>query len=317
MELRYLSSEDVESAGISPEECIELVRHTLEQHATQELEMPPKSGIHPPAGRHIHAMSAFLPDLNAAGLKWIADFPCNRNKGWPTLSSLIILNDAETGVPVCVMDGALVTSMRTAAMTAISLQECARADATQMAIIGTGVQARAHVRVLQAALPGLHTIRVAGREPGHAVRFCAQTQGNGLLPARTSEEAVCQADVVVTLTNSVHAPLLDPGWLKPGVTVAVLDNGGKETGILPVMDRIFTDDRRGFQNDEVQHRFPTGIPQLDGEIGEILLRKIAGRRNQSERILILNLGIAASDIAVASRVHRRSLELRRGIILRR
>src|SRR4030095_10873079 len=105
------------------------------------------------------------------------------------------------------------------------------------------------------------------------------------VPAASRQQAVEQADVVVTVTNAVKDPLLEPDWLKPGVTAVVLDNGGKETHILPMVDRIIVDDRRPFDSEEVRHRFPTGVPQLDAEIGEILTGKAVGRGNDQERVL--------------------------------
>jgi ornithine cyclodeaminase/alanine dehydrogenase len=307
--MRWLCKDDIESVGLTPPECMELVSRTLEQHARGEIEMPAKLGVHPPGGRHIHAMSAFIAPTGALGVKWIADFPGNSGKGLTTLNAVIVLNDPETGVPTCVMDGGPITAMRTAAMTAVSLQACARPGARLATIIGTGVQARAHARTLT----WFKEIRVTGLVLDDAKRFCGALDKTGpgpkFIPVASREKAVLGSDVVVTLTNAVHEPLLEPDWLKPGVTVAVLDNGGKETHILPAMDRIVTDDRRPFLGREVIGRFPGGVPEFDAEIGEILLGKAPGRCNPRERILILNLGIAASCIAVAHEVYRRAVAL--------
>jgi len=308
-ELRFLSAAQIESVGLPVEDCVSLIKRTLEQHAWGLLEMPPKSGVHPPEGRHVHAMSAFLPSLPALGMKWIADFPKNPSLGLPTLSALIILNDPATGVPLCVMDGAGITAARTAGMTAVSLLACARDDAESAAIIGTGVQAAAHARILPLMLPGVRKILVVGSRLSKAVRFCQDTGSPRFIPVATRKEAVEGTDIVVTVTNAVREPLLEPEWLRPGVTVVVLDNGGKETRILPFVDQIFVDDRRPFESEEVRHRFPTGVPRLDAEIGQILTGKAVGRREKRDRILILNLGIAACDIAVAAEIHRRSVEL--------
>ena len=308
-EIGILSGAEIDSVGLTPEECVALIRRTLELHARGELEMPPKSGVHPPSGRHVHAMSAFIPGMQALGLKWIADFPKNRRIGLPTLSSIIILNDPETGVPLCIMDGAGITAARTAAMTAVSLLSCAREDAETAVILGTGVQATAQARFLPAILPRLRRIYVVGSDVAKATRFCAETGSARFVPAETREEAVRAADIVVSVTNAVRDPLLEADWLKPGVTAVVLDNGGKETGILPFVDRIVVDDRRPFQSEEVRHRFPSGVPRLDAEMGEILAGKAIGRSNNRERILVLNLGIAACDISVAAEVYRRAIQL--------
>lgn len=305
--MRWLSRSDIEAVNLNPVECIAVVRRTIEEHARGKLEMPAKSGVHPPAGRHIHAMSAWLPSSGALGMKWIADFPRNPARGLPTLNAIIVLNDPETGAPLCLMDGAPITAMRTAAMTAVSLQACANPNSRIAAIIGTGVQAREHAKTLT----NFSELRIAGLVPEDAVNFCRDmgAQRSDLLPAPSREEAIRGADVVITLTNAVSAPLLEPDWLKPGVTVIVLDNGGKETRILGFFDRIFTDDRRPFAGEEVRHRFSSGVPNIDAQIGDILVGDATGRCGGDERILILNLGIAACDISVAHAVYRRSTDL--------
>lgn len=318
MDVRWLSKADVEAIRLSPEECIDLVRRTLQWHAQGVVEMPPKLGVHPPDGRHMHAMPAFIPPLNALGLKWLGDFPGNKQKGLPTLCAVIILSDPQTGAPLSILDGTVITSMRTAAMTGICVRTIAPPDVEVAAIIGTGVQAQTHAVALPKALPNLKTILVVGRTEAAAAHFCQQVRPlseTKLIPAPSREKAVRDAQVVITLTNAVTTRLLEPEWLMPGVTLVVLDNGGKETGILSYVDRVFVDDRRPFAGEEVRHRFPTGVPPIDGEIGKILLGELPGRRNEQERILVLNLGIAASDIAVAAEVYRRASESGVGTIV--
>jgi len=159
--LLFLSAADVETVGLKPDESTALVRCALLEHAEGAVEMPPKTGVHPPRGRHVHAMPAFLSRSGTLGMKWIADFPGNPSIGLPTLSAVIVLNDSQTGVPVCIMDGGTVTAARTAAMTAVSLLACARAGPVVAAIIGTGAQARAHARMLAAVLSDLRGSRLS------------------------------------------------------------------------------------------------------------------------------------------------------------
>jgi ornithine cyclodeaminase/alanine dehydrogenase-like protein (mu-crystallin family) len=250
--LLWLSRHDVDAAGVGPAECVELVRKTMEWHGQCLLEVPTKLGIHPPHGRHINAMPAFVQPLPAAGLKWVADFPENRRFGLPTINALIVLND-----PV-------------------------------------------------------------GRELQAAARFCQELGpkvGVELIPFAEREHAVRGADLVVTVTNSTSTRLLEPDWVSPGATVVVLDNAGKETTLLHSMDRVIVDDRRPFATEDVRRRFPSGVPQIDGEIGEVLISRIQGRRNAQERILILNLGFAACDVVVAAEIYKRATENRLGITL--
>lgn len=312
MDVRWLSKQDVEAVALRPDECIELLRRTLLHHARGELEMPPKLGVHPPQGRHMHAMPAFIPSMGALGVKWLGDFPSNKHKGLPTLSAVITLSDPATGAPLSIMDGTSITAMRTAAMTGVCLQKLAVPETEIAAVVGTGVQAQAHLRTLPVALPRLKKITITGRDEASSRRFCEENQSGAcvaLLPNANRERAVREASVVVTVTNAVTTRLLEAEWLLPGATLVVLDNGGKETGILSFVDRVFVDDQKPFFGEEVQHRFPTGVPVINGEIGQILAGKIAGRERPEERLLILNLGIAASDIALAREIHQRASTL--------
>jgi ornithine cyclodeaminase/alanine dehydrogenase len=314
-EILWLSRHDVEAVALGPIDCIHLVRKAMEWQADGSLEIPAKVGIHPPKGRHINAMPAFIPPLGAAGLKWVADFPENKKLGLATIHGLIVLNDAETGVPFCMMEGALVTAKRTAAMTALSLQACALPGVTLGTMVGTGTEAFTHVMTLPTALPTLKALRIVGRELAAAERFCREMSpavSIELIPFLDREQAVRGAEVIVTVTNAVSTRLLEPDWIAPGTTVAVLDNAAKETTLLPLIDRIIVDDRKPFATEEVRRRFQPSPPRIDGEIGEVLRGRIQGRLNTQERIMVLNLGSAACDVVVATEIYQRAIKLRLG-----
>jgi ornithine cyclodeaminase/alanine dehydrogenase-like protein (mu-crystallin family) len=246
------------------------------------------------------------------------DFPENKKLGLATIHGLIVLNDSETGVPFCVMEGAVVTAKRTAAMTGLSFQACALPRVTLGTIVGTGIEALSHAITLPKALPTLKTLRIVGRELAAATRFCqesAAAAGVELIPFSDRKLAVQNAEVIVTVTNAVTMRLLEPDWIGPGATVAILDNSGKETTLLHSMDRTIVDDRRAFASEEVRHRFSTGLPCIDGEVGEIIRGRVEGRRNAQERILILNLGNAASDIVMATEIYQRAISIGLGVTI--
>lgn len=317
-EILWLSRDDVNAVSLGATDCLNLVHKAMEWQADGALEIPAKIGIHPPKGRHINAMPAFLPPLGAAGLKWVADFPENKKLGLATIHGLIVLNDPETGVPFCIMEGAIVTAKRTAAMTGLSFQACALPNVTLGTIVGTGTEAFWHVITLPKALPTLKALRVVGRELAAAERFCQEmacVANIELIPFLDRELAVRGAEVIVTVTNAVSTRLLEPEWITPGATVAVLDNAGKETTLLHVMDRMIVDDRRPFATEEVRRRFGAGLPRIDGEVGEILRGRIQGRRNARERIVVLNLGSAACDVVVATEIHQRAVKMGLGVTI--
>lgn len=138
----YLSQGNVEKVGLSMAEIIDVVEKGFFELGHGRVEMPPKPGIHPGEGgdNFIHAMPAYIPAMNSAGIKWVSGYPGNTAKGLPYIAGLLILNDPETGLPKCVMDCVWITAMRTAAASAISAKYLARSDSSTIGILACGVQ---------------------------------------------------------------------------------------------------------------------------------------------------------------------------------
>src|SRR5438477_3171291 len=156
-------------------------------------------------------MPALTPD--GLGLKAVTFYPSNADRGIPTHMATIFLVDPETGAPLAVMDGRLITEMRTAAVSAAATKLLAPKGAKVLAILGSGVQARSHVEALR-LVRQFQEIRVWSPNKSHAEDF-AKEIGAKALPA---EDAVRDADVVVTVTSST-TPVLHGGWLKRGCHV--------------------------------------------------------------------------------------------------
>src|SRR4030042_210255 len=159
MELLYLSRKDVEDLGITMKEVLEVVDHGFCLKGLGKTEMPPKPGIHPRTNAFIHAMPAYVKEVEAAGLKWVSGFPTNVGKGLPYITGLLILNDPETGIPIAVMDSAWITAIRTGASVGISAKYLARQASSVAAMLGCGVQARTSLRALVETLPELSKVR--------------------------------------------------------------------------------------------------------------------------------------------------------------
>ncbi|MBW1955263.1 MAG: ornithine cyclodeaminase family protein, partial [Deltaproteobacteria bacterium] len=128
--LLYLSRNDVESLGLEMAEIIDVVEKGFFELGHGRVEMPPKPGIHPgeKANAFIHAMPAYIPALESAGIKWVSGYPDNPEKGLPYITGLLIFNDVDTGIPRAVMDCTWITAMRTAAASAISARFLARPE---------------------------------------------------------------------------------------------------------------------------------------------------------------------------------------------
>ena len=149
----------------------------------------------------------------AMGLKLVSFYPRNAGTGIPTHMAMILLFRPETGEPLAVMDGRLITEMRTAAVSAAATDQLASPDAHILALLGSGVQAKAHIEALT-RVRSFDEVRVWSRTPEHAKRFAEE---HGAV-AMNAEAAVRGADVIVTATNALE-PILKGAWLRPGAYV--------------------------------------------------------------------------------------------------
>src|SRR5437773_2253558 len=164
-----------------------------------------------PPGGFLGLMPALTPD--GLGLKAVTFYPSNADRGIPTHMATIFLVDPQTGTPLAIMDGRLITEMRTAAVSAAATKLLAAPDSKVLAILGSGVQARSHVEALL-LVRQFEEIRVWGPTTEHAKRFAQEIGAT----ATSAEEAVRNADVIVTVTSS-KTPVVNGDWLKPGCHV--------------------------------------------------------------------------------------------------
>jgi len=248
-------------------------------------------------------MPALTPD--GLGLKAVTFYPSNAQRGIPTHMATIFLVDPQTGTPLAIMDGRLITEMRTAAVSAAATKLLASPDAKILAILGSGVQARSHVEALS-LVRRFEEIRVWSPTLEHAKRFAQEIDATAM-PA--AEEAVRDADVIVTVTSS-KTPVLKAAWLKPGCHVNAigacrpdwreLDDKAMQHGV------VFVDSREGAMKE-------SGDVILSGakiyaELGEALAGKVPSRAN--ETTIFKSLGMAVEDITAATLVYHSYLGLK-------
>jgi thiomorpholine-carboxylate dehydrogenase len=213
----------------------------------------------------------------------------------------IFLVDPETGVPLAIMDGRLITEMRTAAVSAAATKLLASRDAKVLAILGSGVQAHSHAEALR-LVRDFEEIRVWGPTREHAESFAKEIGAKSM----SAEEAVRGADVVVTVTNS-KTPVLKGSWLKPGSHVNAIGAcrpDWRELDDEAMSNVVFVDSREGAMKE-------SGDVILFGakiyaELGEALAAKVPSRAN--ETTIFKSLGMAVEDIAAAMLVYRAASE---------
>jgi ornithine cyclodeaminase/alanine dehydrogenase-like protein (mu-crystallin family) len=240
-------------------------------------------------------MPAHTPD--GLGLKAVTFYPSNAERGIPTHMATIFLVDPQTGTPLAIMDGRLITEMRTAAVSAAATKLLASPDAKVLAILGSGVQARSHMEALR-LVREFDTIRVWSPTPEHANRFASEFGAT----AMSAEEAIRGADVIVTVTSS-KTPLLQGSWLKPGCHVNAIGAcrpDWRELDDEAMSNVVFVDSREGALK-ESGDVILSGA-QIYAELGEALAGKVPLRAD--ETTIFKSLGMAVEDIAAALLVYR-------------
>jgi ornithine cyclodeaminase/alanine dehydrogenase-like protein (mu-crystallin family) len=258
-----------------------------------------------PPGGFYGIMPALTPE--GLGQKIVTFYPPNADKGIPTHMALIVLNDPQTGAPLAVMDGRLITEMRTAAVSAAATKLLAPKDAKVLAILGSGVQARSHVEALR-LVENFEEIRIWSQAKAHAEEFASEI-GAKVSRLRvvtacqaSAEEAVRGADVVVTVTSS-KTPVLKGAWLKPGSHVNAIGAcrpDWRELDDDAMRNVVFVDSREAAMKE-------SGDVILSGtkiyaELGEAFAGRIADHAN--ETTIFKSLGMAVEDVTAGLLVYR-------------
>jgi ornithine cyclodeaminase/alanine dehydrogenase-like protein (mu-crystallin family) len=277
-------------------DLIPAMEKALIDFSAGRVTQPVRSIIHvDPPGGFLGLMPALTPD--GLGLKAVTFYPSNAERGIPTHMATIFLVDPQTGTPLTIMDGRLITEMRTAAVSAAATKLLAAPDSKILAILGSGVQARSHAEALR-LVRNFEEIRVWSPTGEHAKQFAEEIGGTAV----SAEQAVRGADVVVTVTNS-KTPVLKGSWLKPGSHVNAIGAcrpDWRELDDEAMSNVVFVDSREGAMK-ESGDIILSGA-KIFAELGEVLAGKVPSRA--SETTIFKSLGMAVEDIAAAMLVNR-------------
>jgi len=323
VELVYLSQADVVGLDMSMREVLDALDLGFAAKGRGNTEMPPKPGIHTRPDCFIHAMPAYVKELEVAGLKWVSGYPPNPAKGLPYITGLLVLNDCDTGVPLAVMDCAWVTAMRTGASAGISARYLARAGSDSAAIVGCGVQARTSLMALVEELPALAEVRCYDLVPEATQKYIAEMSAQfptlQFVTCESAPDAVRPADVVVSAVPIVVDPRpdLDAGMLKEGGLAVSLDYDSAWTSAAMKECGKFCSDDIGQLLATKEHGvYFGGIPDaIHADLGDLAAGTRPGRENETERIFSMNMGIAVDDMVTARVLYERALKRGAGVRL--
>jgi alanine dehydrogenase len=307
-----LSAHDVD-ALLDLDRLVDALQVAMVDLSAGAVSMPARVAATVPSRHGISAaMPAYLPSANALTTKLVTLFPDNREQ--PTHQALICCFDPETGTPLAVMDGTVITASRTAAGSVLATRLLARPDAEVAAVIGTGAQALSHARAL-ARLDAIRRIRIAGRNPNSVAALVDElrTAGVDAEAAPSVEEAVRGADVVCAATHAEN-PVVLREWLAPGTHVNSVGynfDGTGEVDIETIADaRVVVESRSAVLAAppsgavEIRTAIERGVAVADDlvEIGELAAGQAPGRVSDEQITLYKSVGVAVQDAAAAALV---------------
>jgi len=319
-EILYLTEDDVKQCITIPE-AVALSRKGIQADAVGQV-AGNKFYMHVGDAGFIKPFSGYLAGEGLAFVKTFSFFEGNTARGLPTTSSMVLLFEAATGLPVCLMEGSWITATKTGASTAVTAEYLARAGSRVVCIFGAGQQGRTHLEGL-AQVFDLAEARIVDAIPEVAARYAEEMSARLGLPVvtpDTREAAVRGADIVVTVTTG-NEPMVHTAWLKPGAFVAKMGSYQEvELSLLTAADKVIVDSWR-----YVRPRVPELITlgergefsekDVHADWTEVVGGRAPGRESDDEIILYIALGIWGEYAAILPHVYRRARELGLGIRL--
>ncbi|QNI31761.1 ornithine cyclodeaminase family protein [Alloacidobacterium dinghuense] len=284
---------------LSYEELIPVMERVLIRFSSGQIQQPVRSLVMVPEHSGIFGMMPAV-DGDVIGIKLVLVYEKNVALGLPTHQAVIQLFSAKTGEPLVSMDGRLITEMRTAAVSGVATKLLSKPDARVLAVLGTGVQSRAHIRALR-LVRSFEEIRVWGRTPLHAQQVAEEL---GVRVMLELEQAVRGSDVVVSVAH-VNEPLVRGEWLGPDAyvnAVATLGSHRRELDDAVMGAAIVVESREAAMR-ESGDILKSGA-SVYAELGELLAGSVAlpfGRR------VYKALGIGAEDVAAARLVYDKAV----------
>jgi len=326
-EFIYINQDDVlKAGGLDMGSAIDAVEQGFAIHGKKEYVQPSKLNLRkgPPGSAQaeqglIMAMPSYVGgDYDVIGIKWVLGMADNPKKyGLPRSSALIILNNAETGLPLAIMDGTIINAVRTGAVTGVGAKYLARQDSEVMCLIGAGPQGRMQIRGVAHTLPNLKEVKIFDLAQDRAEQLVNEI--NQELPikgsvCKSAEEAVRGSDVVITATIATD-PYLQREWLNSGTFYGDIAASDAFISVYKGADKLYVDDW-----DQIKHHgegtlvkalrtglVPEGI--VSGELGEVVAGKKSGRESTDDLTIFKHIGMSVTDLPVAFEVYKRAKEL--------
>ena len=302
-------------------QAIEDVEVAYKSFSAQHVVQPPiQSVVCPELNAETDIKSSYSKDTNMICVKTAPGYWDNMKKyGLPTVYAVINLFDGETGRPVCMMEGSLITGIRTGAAGGLASRIFARTNSKTLGVIGAGTQARMQARAIKEVFPSLSLIKVWSpvAEELKPYKNEMETELHVTIETYTDAEPVCRnSDIIVTATPG-SSPIVQEEWLSPGTHICAIgaDTAGKQELDPAIFKRarVFVDSRQQCcSNGETRNAILAGVfteEDITAEIGEVLLEKAVGRQTSEEITLFDATGMSVQDNATAVGLYHKALQM--------
>lgn len=316
MKVRMLNAQAVRQL-LPMDRCVDLMRKAMLMVAQQQTIQPIRSALQLPDGKGLLSMMpGYTADPRWLGIKVVSVFPENFGSDRGSHQGAVLLFEPEHGSLAAIVDGREITAIRTAAATAVATDALAKRDASTLAILGYGEQARVHVQSLALVRP-IERVLVWGRDLARAKRFCewAATQiGARLEAVPEAPLAIAEADVICT-TTAAPEPILEGKWLHPGQHLNVVGSSIPTTAEIDaeavIRCRVFADFKESALQlaGELRRAREAGMVGEDhvlGSVGEVLAGQIVGRSSEDDITMFKSLGMICEDLVTADFLLRES-----------
>lgn len=323
MKILILTHQEVEEL-LPVDECIPVMSEALSDLARGRTFLPLRMVITPPgAAGDMAVMPAYRSgDQAAYGVKVVCFFPGNPSKGLDSHQGSVMLFSGETGELLALMNASAITAIRTAAVSGAATKLLARENANELAIIGSGVQARAHLAAM-ACVRKIKRARVASLRFDNAKRFAAEFASRysfPIEPVESVEQAISGADLIVTATTA-ETPILKLDWISAGAHLNVVGSSIPRTREIDsatiAAASLFVDRRESTMNEGGDYLFALregaiGPDHIKAEIGELLVGSKTGRTSDNEITIFKSLGLAVEDLASAGYLYQKAQKSNKG-----
>ena len=305
-------------------ECMEVMAATLKAVAEGNAILPLRHIMWlPEKVGALGTMPAYLGSIGMMGLKVVSVFPGNHGTEFDSHIGAVMLYETKHGQLLAIVDASEITAIRTAAVSGVATQALARKDASDLTIMGSGVQATTHLAAMLVARK-IDRVRVWSRNHQSAKAFAERESRRhdiSIVAVEDGRESVAGADIICTTTSSA-SPVLYGDWVQAGSHINAVGSSVAFTRELDtaaiVKSRLFVDRRESTVNEAGDFLIPKregaiNDDHIKAEVGEILLGTSRGRESDEEITLFKSLGLAVEDVASAHHVYRKAIERNIGL----